>query len=211
MYTPKHFEEKDKSRLVKFMKDYNFAELVTSVKGTLWATHLPFVVVPEGNEIILHAHMAKANPQWKSFEDLEALVIFSEPHSYISQELYDTKISVPTWNYADVHAYGVPEIRNSLEERIATLELSFEHFDLSFKDQWKSLPKDYKNKLLRGIVAFRIKVTRLEGKFKLSQNRSEKEREKIINKLSQSSMKTRSNIALLMKEREHSKNAKNKR
>jgi len=202
MYTPKHFEEKDRAKLIEFMKEYNFAALVNSAKKRYWATHLPFLVEESGGEIILKAHMAKANPQWANFKpDEDVLVIFQEPHAYISPKLYENPVSVPTWNYIAVHAYGVPEILPGVEERIALLEESFEAFESSFRQQWDVLPVDYKSELLEGIVAFRIKITNIEGKFKLSQNRTEKEREKVIAELAQKEDKTQSDIAGFMKKR----------
>jgi len=202
MYTPKHFEEKDRAKLVEFMKEYNFATMVNSAKKRYWATHLPFLVEESGGEIILKAHMAKANPQWANFKpDEDVLVIFQEPHAYISPKLYENPVSVPTWNYIAVHAYGVPEILPGVEERIALLEESFEAFESSFRQQWDVLPADYKSELLEGIVAFRIKITNIEGKFKLSQNRTEKEREKVIDELAQKEDKTQSDIAGFMKKR----------
>lgn len=202
MYTPKHFEEKDRSKLVEFMKEYNFAAIVNSAKKRYWATHLPFLVEETGGEIILKAHMAKANPQWANFRpDEEVLVIFQEPHAYISPKLYDNPVSVPTWNYIAVHAYGVPEILPGIEERIALLEDSFKVFDSSFKEQWDVLPADYKTELLEGIVAFRIKITNIEGKFKLSQNRTEGDRTRIIDALSSKNEKTKQDIASYMEKR----------
>ena len=200
MYTPKHFEEKDRTKLVGFMKEYNFAALVNSAKKRYWATHLPFLIVESGEDIIIKSHMAKANPQWASFkDDEEVLVIFQEPHSYITPKLYENKISVPTWNYIAVHAYGIPLILPSVEEKVMLLEDTFKEFDSSFKQQWDTLPEDYKNDLLDGIVAFEIKVTGIEGKFKLSQNRTEGERERIISKLESEDDKIKSDIAKYMK------------
>lgn len=202
MYTPKHFEEKDRAKLVEFMKEYNFAAIVNSAKKRYWATHLPFLVEETGGEIILKAHMAKANPQWANFKPYEeVLVIFQEPHAYISPKLYDNPVSVPTWNYIAVHAYGVPEILPGTEEKIALLEESFQVFEASFKMQWDVLPADYKSELLDGIVAFRIKITNIEGKFKLSQNRTSKEREKVMAELAQKEDKTKTDIADYMKKR----------
>ncbi len=202
MYTPKHFEEKDRSKLVEFMKEYNFAAMVSSAKKRYWATHLPFLVEETGGEIILKAHMAKANPQWANFRpDEDVLVIFQEPHAYISPKLYDNPVSVPTWNYIAVHAYGVPEILPGIEERIALLEDSFKAFDSSLKEQWDVLPADYKTELLEGIVAFRIKITNIEGKFKLSQNRTEGDRTRIIDALSSKNEKTKQDIASYMEKR----------
>ncbi len=202
MYTPKHFEEKDRIKLVEFMKEYNFAAIVNTTKKRYWATHLPFLVEESGGEIILKAHMAKANPQWANFkQDEEVLVIFQEPHAYISPKLYDNPVSVPTWNYIAVHAYGVPEILPGIEERIAILEKSFEAFDSTYKQQWDVLPADYKTDLLNGIVAFRIKITNIEGKFKLSQNRTEGDRERVIASLAHKEDKAKRDIADFMKKR----------
>lgn len=203
MYIPKHFEEKDRAKLVEFMKEYNFATLVNSAKKRYWATHLPFLIEESGGGIYLKAHMAKANPQWANFKpDEEVLVIFQEPHAYISPKLYEEQVSVPTWNYIAVHAYGVPQIMPSIEERISLLEDSFKVFESSFKDQWNTLPEDYKNELLDGIVAFSIKVTNIEGKFKLSQNRTEGDRGRIIQNLEGKSDKVKQDIAVFMKTRE---------
>jgi len=200
MYVPKHFEEKDKSVLIKFMREFNFAAIVNYSKNKPWATHLPFIILEEGDEIILKAHMAKANPQWKNMQEQEdVLVIFQEPHAYISPSHYENKVSVPTWNYIAVHAYGIPHLYSTTEEKIALLELSFEHFDSSYKEQWKTLPDDYRSELLEGIVGFEIKVTDIDGKFKLSQNRTENDRHRIIQTLENSADKTKIDIAEYMK------------
>ena len=202
MYTPKHFEENERAKLVEFMKQYNFASLVNTAKKRYWATHLPFLVEKNDGEIILRAHMAKANPQWANFKaDEEVLVIFQEPHAYISPKLYDNPVSVPTWNYIAVHAYGVPQIHHSIEDRIAVLEDSFKVFEPQYQKQWESLPEDYKNGLLDGIVAFSIKIKEIEGKFKLSQNRTEGDRERIIEELGLKKDKVKLDIASFMKAR----------
>ncbi|HMQ79678.1 MAG TPA: FMN-binding negative transcriptional regulator [Ignavibacteria bacterium] len=202
MYTPKHFEEKDRAKLVEFMKEYNFAAIVNSQKKRYWATHLPFLVEESGGEIILKAHMAKANPQRANFKpDEDVLVIFQEPHAYISPKLYEDPVSVPTWNYIAVHAYGVPEILPGIEEKIVLLEESFKAFESSYKQQWDVLPADYKSELLDGIAVFKIKITSIEGKFKLSQNRTESDRKRIIADLLQKEDRSQRNIADFMKKR----------
>jgi transcriptional regulator len=201
LYIPKHFEENDPKRLAAFMREHNFAILVNYTKKKPWASHLPFIIETEGENIVLKAHMAKANPQWASFKrGDEVLVIFSEPHSYISPSLYDTPVSVPTWNYAAVHAYGIPKVFETVEERIALMELSFQHFEAAYKQRWDALPRDYRDDLLEGIVAFEIPVSRLEGKFKLSQNRTDPERQRIIEMLEQNDNNPGNGIAGLMKE-----------
>lgn len=202
MYTPKHFEEKERAKLFEFMKQYNFASLVNTAKKRYWATHLPFLVEENDGEIILKAHMAKANPQWANFKaDEDVLVIFQEPHAYISPKLYDNPVSVPTWNYIAVHAYGVPQIHHSIEERIAVLEDSFKVFEPQYQKQWESLPEDYKNGLLDGIVAFSINIKEIEGKFKLSQNRTEGDRARIIEELGSKKDNVKRDISSFMKSR----------
>lgn len=206
MYIPKHFEEKDRAKLTAFMREYNFAAIVNTAKKKYWATHIPFLVneTPEGG-ILLKAHMAKSNPQWVSFTgNEEVLIIFQEPHAYISPSLYESKVSVPTWNYIAVHAYGVPKILPSIEERIKLLEETFEVFEPKFREQWVTLPDDYRNELLDGIVAFEIIVTNIEGKFKLSQNRTEGDRERIIENLGEKKDKVKADIAEFMKKEKKS-------
>ncbi len=202
MYIPKHFEEKDIKKLIEFMKEFNFAVLISAHDSKPSATHLPFIIEEAGEEIILKSHMAKANPQWQSFKgNDEVLVIFSEPHAYISPSLYDHERNVPTWNYVAVHAYGVPEIITAEAEIISVLESMFDEFEKAYKTQWDNLEADYKNKLLKGITAFKIKVKKLEGKFKLSQNKTDEERERIINSLESSEDNIKTILADYMKKK----------
>lgn len=199
MYTPKHFKNKNRAELIEFMREFNFAAIINKTKNKYWATHIPFLVDEVDGEIVLRAHMAKANPQWVNFNsDEQVLVIFSQPHAYISPGLYETTESVPTWNYIAIHAYGIPEILPETVEKIRILEDSFAEFEPNYKKQWDELSDDYKNELLKGITAFKIKVTDIEGKYKLSQNRSEKERINIIDHLKGSKNKSVSDISLYM-------------
>src|SRR2546430_2686417 len=103
MYTPAHFEIQDRAELIAFMRSYNFATLVTASDGNLNATHAPLVVRESGDEITLVGHLSKVGLP-TCFSDV--LVIFMGPHAYVSPSLYESKLSVPTWNYTAVHAYG---------------------------------------------------------------------------------------------------------
>jgi transcriptional regulator len=200
MFIPKHFKEEDISKLVSFMKEYNFAVIINIKDDKPIATHLPFVIEAENNEVKLISHMAKANEQWNYFDGKsEVLVIFSEPHSYISPKLYEHKQNVPTWNYIAVHAYGVPQIYNHTEETISVLLKQINAFEPSYKSQWDELNNDYREKLLKGIVAFEINVSKLEGKYKLSQNKTETERLNIISHLENVDDKQKTDIAKHMK------------
>lgn len=200
MFIPIHFSEQDRKKIISFMKEYNFAVIINIKNNLPIATHLPFVIEERGEELIIKTHMAKANEQWSYFNNsTEVLVIFNEPHSYISPSLYEHKQNVPTWNYIAIHAYGIPHIYPKGSETINLLESQFEDFEPAYKTQWNELNKDYKNKLLEGIVAFEIKVTKLEAKFKLSQNKSDLERKNIINTLASADDKTGKDLAKHMK------------
>ena len=113
MYIPKHFEQNDRTSTIAFMQNFNFALLV-SVKDTIpVATHLPFVIEERDHDIVLISHMSKANDQWRTAKDKEVLVVFSEPHAYISPSHYEKQQNVPTWNYAVAHLHGKMELVES--------------------------------------------------------------------------------------------------
>jgi transcriptional regulator len=189
MYIPKHFREEDLDTLYDLMRTYSFATLITQHEGIPFATHLPFILdTKRGPYGTLLAHMARPNPQWRDFTgEQEALVIFQGPHAYISPSWYEVEQSVPTWNYATAHAYGIPNIIEDGEELYQLLKVLIEKHESQFENPWPfHLPDDYLQKMMRGIVAFEIEITRLEGKFKMSQNRSESEREHVIAALNES-------------------------
>jgi transcriptional regulator len=126
----------------------------------------------------------------------EALIVFHGPHAYISPAHYESKQSVPTWNYIAVHAYGVPRIVDAKE---AMLDAMIAQYEPAHLQQWHEQSEKYKAGMLAGIVAFEIDVTRLEGKFKLSQNRPEADRRRVMDTLSQSNNSTIHGIAAHMR------------
>jgi len=175
MYIPSSFRVEDANKIAAFMRHHSFATLVTDDGGAPFASHLPMLFRPEsGSHGTLISHMARANPQWRHFDSgREALVVFHGPHSYISPSWYQTEPAVPTWNYAVVHAYGVPKAFSDHERVVSLLRETVSAYESPFERPWPgSLPDDYRNKLIQNIVAFEIPVTRIEGKFKLGQNRS---------------------------------------
>jgi transcriptional regulator len=183
MYLPKHFEVTDRAVLFDLMQKFSFATLVSIHEGVPFATHIPFTMKPEHNQ--LASHIARANPQWTSFhENKEVLVIFQGDHSFISPAWYDKHPSVPTWNYMTVHAYGKLRI---VEDSKAVKKLLHD-LVLQYEKEWDmlQLPENYMQGMMKGIVAFEIELTKLEGKFKLSQNRSGVDQENVIEALSQS-------------------------
>jgi len=186
MYIPNLNLMTDKTELVAFMQRFSFATIITAKDNYPVATHLPFVVTLRDDNIILAAHFAKANEQWQDIQNNTVLVIFSEPHAYISPKNYDKELNVPTWNYIAVHAYGQATLVTEQNQVLEILKNSIEYYDHSYKQQWDNLPEDYKLGMIKGIVAFAMVVTDIQGKKKLSQNKTINEQKKIINTLSDS-------------------------
>jgi transcriptional regulator len=198
MYTPKHFQLNNEQEAIGFMQRYSFATIVTATNNVPFATHIPFLVEQREGRIILASHFAKANPQAAEIIGKDVLVIFTEPHAYISPKHYEKETNVPTWNYIAVHAYGKPSILPEGEETADLLARMISNYETDYLAQWNGLPDEYKQRMMKGIVAFEIMVDDLQGKQKLSQNRSEVEKENIINALSKSSDTTEAEIGKYM-------------
>src|SRR4051812_48564882 len=129
MYIPSFNSFTDKKEIITFMQRYSFASIVTVVDGMPVATHLPFLVKEENDKLILQSHFAKANPQAKSITDAVSLVIFTEPHAYISPSNYEKETNVPTWNYIAVHAYGKATLLESVEQKAELLKHTINTFE----------------------------------------------------------------------------------
>ncbi len=198
MYIPKYFEQNEVEKSIAFMRAYNFSIIVSSEDGIPVATHLPFVIEDRNKELVLISHMSKANSHWKTFSAKDVLVIFSEPHAYISPTLYEKQQNVPTWNYVSVHAYGKIKILESDGEKLVVLNKQMQLFEASYIEQFNTLDQKYINGLLKGIVAFEIVVTDLQSKAKLSQNKTTKERENIKEHLLESDDDIKKNIGKMM-------------
>ncbi len=176
MYIPAAFRESRLEVLHALIREHSFATLVSHVDGQLFATHLPLLLDPaRGPNGTLRGHMARANPHWRSFErGDEALVIFQGPHAYISPNWYVAEQAVPTWNYSVVHAYGTPVLVEDAGGIRALLDDTVATFEAPFAEQWSTARAgdEYISHMAQAIVAFEVGITRLEGKRKLSQNRS---------------------------------------
>jgi transcriptional regulator len=186
MYSPAYNQIENRAELLEFMRANSFAVVVTGTGGTLHASHLPVTVHDHGKDILIDSHMAKNNAQWKEFFDDEALVIFAGPHAYVSPRWYEETERVPTWNYAAVHAYGVPKIIEDKERKHASQRRLIEAMDPQWLPKFDALRPQYVEQMLAGIVNFQITVTRLETRWKLSQNRSRREMELIAAQLDKS-------------------------
>ena len=190
MYSPPYNHLDDKSALLAFLRANNFPTLVTGSGGVLHASHLPVTVRENGSQIVIDMHMAKNNPQWKEFREdemsAEVMVIFTGPHAYISPRWYEDEERVPTWNYAAVHAHGVAGIISDKKAKYESQRRLIESLDPQWLPKFDALRQEYVGRMLEGIVNFEIGVTRLETRWKLSQNRGRREMELIAAQLEKS-------------------------
>jgi transcriptional regulator len=200
MYIPKSNLVTDTEEIVAFMRQFSFATIITAKNNYPTATHLPFIISTRSDKIILTSHFARANEHWKEIEDSANLVIFTEPHAYISPRHYDNPVSVPTWNYISIHAYGQGRLITDAEQTSAILEKTIMTYEQEYKQQWDNLPLDYKRKMQKGIVGFEIEVNNLQAKKKLSQNKSQAEQQRIVNSLAESGDELERQIADFMNE-----------
>jgi transcriptional regulator len=137
--------------------------------------------------LVLDMHMARANPQWREFfEDEEVMVVFSGPHAYVSPRWYEERERVPTWNYAAVHAYGVPRVIEDRQLKYRSQRKLVATLDPQWLAMFESLQQEYVDNMLDGIVNFEIAVTRVQTRWKLSQNRGRREQELIAAELEKS-------------------------
>jgi transcriptional regulator len=184
MYSPKFNQVSDGAVLMEAMRAYSFAILFGPLHGNdaesgPIATHLPLVVKNEGEHGLLQGHFAAANRHWKALAGRETLVVFAGPHSYVSPTLYVEELSVPTWNYIAIHVYGTLELVEDEAGKLALLKDLIEQHEPAYFERWMAMPNGYRRTMLAGIVGFRIPISRIEGKFKLSQNRSAEERRNV--------------------------------
>ncbi len=183
MYTPAHFREDELAAQHEIIRAARLCNLVSQTGDGLIATPLPMLLDPAEEPLgTLYGHFARANPHWKQLSDGEALAIFMGPDAYVSPAWYATKAEtgkvVPTWNYVAVHAYGPVEIFDDAERlRDVVSRLSDLH-EAPRAAPWAvaDAPADYISGMLKGIVGLRLPIARLEGKRKLSQNRTDADR-----------------------------------
>ncbi|WP_088894028.1 FMN-binding negative transcriptional regulator [Leptolyngbya ohadii] len=182
MYRPAAFQEDSTEKLVSFMRANSFATLVSIVEGIPFASHIPLVVVQEDDRVKLIGHLAKQNPQAQVLSTGESLAIFTGAHAYISPKLYEKHENVPTWNYIAVHAYGVAQpitLKDSPDSMNEMIDGMIDAYEADYRSQWHSLSNGYREGMMNGIVGFEMTVMRLEGKYKLSQNRNQAEQQNV--------------------------------
>ena len=205
VYRPPAFTEKRPEVLLEHIERYDFGLLVSQGSAGLVASHIPFLIERDGEQLHLQGHLARPNPQ---VSDLarggEVLTIFHGPHAYISPNWYATGPSVPTWNYVDVHAYGTVQlVEDDKWLRRFLVRLSERH-EACNPVAWRmqDLPEAYVGTMLKGIIGFEIAVTRLEGKYKLSQNRPAADRPGVIAALESQTDPESHAVGRLMRDRE---------
>jgi len=207
MHIPKYYREEDSEIILTFLKQNNFPALITFDGERPIATHAPVEVVEDENGITIYGHMSRANPQWKSFDGQEILLIFQGAHTYISPRWYN-HINVPTWNYKIVHVYGkVREIQG--DELFSLLSRVVQNHESNTSYRIEELPQDFVQKEMKGIFGFAVDVTRIDAGYKLSQNRNDEDHKNIVHELKNRDDEYSKEIAKSMQEqRERSKTAK---
>jgi transcriptional regulator len=200
MYIPTAFRETDTETLFDLIEQYSFGLLVSEHDATPFATHLPLLLdrtfAPHG---CLIGHMARANPQWQQAEGKTVMAVFSGPHAYISPTWYESGNVVPTWNYVAVHAYGTFRAIHEVDALLEIVGQYAEFFEAAMATPWNfDATSEYARNMVRGIVGFRIEISRPEGKWKLNQNQPRDRREKVVRALLASDDELSQAIAALM-------------
>jgi len=206
MYIPEHFRVHDNAEAIAFMQANPFAILISSALSSSndegpFATHLPVFVRAMEEHLVIRGHVAKANSHWRYLEqNPQCLTIFHGPHAYVSASNYVARENVPTWNYGAVHVYGNARTFASPDDLQGVLHELIGTFEPAYAEQWASLRETYRDRMLSHIVGIEIAVTRIEAKFKLSQNRTKEEQANVIASLAKSEDTEVSGVSRLMRE-----------
>jgi transcriptional regulator len=202
MYTPASFEISDRTLLYAAVERYSFALLVSASDGEPQASHLPLLLDRDrGTHGTLLGHMARANPHWQVAAGQNVLAVFAGPHAYVSPRWYAADRVVPTWNYIAVHAYGRLELIDDLEQTVALLKRTVDHYEASLPEPWPlDAPAEFLAGLARQVVAFQIPIGRLEGKWKLNQNHAPDRRQRVAAALERQGGEDALELARLMRQ-----------
>jgi transcriptional regulator len=200
MYIPASFAQTDPQKLFELIESHSFGVLVSAADG-MSATHLPLLLrrdpAPHGR---LVGHMARANPQWRAIDGREVLCIFSGPHAYVSPTWYETENTVPTWNYVAVHVYGTCRVIDDAETTAQIVGDYVTTYEQSMPSPWQlETGTPYFEKLVKAIVGFEIEISRIEGKWKLSQNQPMEIRQKAAARLAEREDAESREVARLMR------------
>jgi len=185
MYIPAAFQQTDRKLLCDFIERHSFGLLVSQIEGEPFISHLPFLLDrswgPHGR---LTGHLALANPQWRQADGQQVLAVFTGPHAYISPTWYEAEHTVPTWNYVAVHVYGTLRVVQDEEALAAILQEFVAFYEAPLPRPWPFDPSTaFSRKLIQAVAGFHIEISRLEGKFKLNQNRPPAQRARVVQQL----------------------------
>ena len=181
LYQPPHFAVAESATLLALMRAHPLATLVSVAGGEPAFTHLPLEVEESAHGLRLLGHVARANPHWSQWDEgASAIAIFRGPDGYVSPRWYATREAVPTWNYIVVHASGRIGITHDSEAKEHILKALIDRHDAAYRVQWDELGEEFREKMKRGIVGVTLDIERLEGKFKLSQNRPAPDRRRVL-------------------------------
>ena len=197
MYIPHHFEMKFEEDSFNVIDQYSFAVLFSQHDGVPYATHLPLIL--DETRTYLYGHFSRQNRQWQDIEDQYVMAVFQGPHSYISPSWYETKDAVPTWNYVAVHVYGHVEITNPAETLQFLHKMVLKYEETDSKYQLNQVDSTFLENMATGITGFKIRIDKIEGKAKLSQNHPMIRQDLVIQHLEKSPNENDQNMARLMR------------
>jgi len=199
MFIPKNFKNENLEEVSAFIKNNSFGILLSTTNNKIWGTHIPLELEQDLNgQEVIYGHVAKANIQWKDFEQNEdVLMIFNGPHAYVSSSWYSHE-NVPTWNYIAVHVYGKIKIIDE-EELLYSITKLVDKYEAHQKSP-VSVDKfsDKTMRQMKGIVGFKVLITEIQAAYKLSQNKNEEDYSEVINHLKNSDNYSTREIAEIM-------------
>lgn len=187
MYIPKHFEIEDREEISRFIESNSFGQLISLQDGSLVSTHLPFLFDADNHKLL--AHLARGNPQWQQIDGQNILVTLQGEHAYVSPSWYEST-GVPTWNYQSVHIEGVAQRFDDPEKLKFLVDKLTELNEAAYDSPWTP---DYAVSMLRGIVGIEIDITSIQCKFKISQNRSDRDQANVRDELEKAGYRSLSN------------------
>jgi len=177
MYIPRHFEVTDNEEIFAFIDSNAFGQLISSCQGGLFSTHIPFLVSEDRTRLL--GHLARQNPQHLDIEKQEVLVTLEGPHDYISPSWYQSP-GVPTWNYQALHIYGACNVFNDSEQVKKIVDSLTRRYESAFQEPWQP---QYKASMLSAIVGIEIVISKIQCKYKLSQNRPAQDQKQVVKQL----------------------------
>ena len=203
MYSPSQFKIEDDETIRSFVRSNSFGIVFSQGSdGAFHDTHAPLLIADDLTK--LTGHLARANPQWRSWEQIPNVrVVFHGPHAYISPTYYTSEFNVPTWNYTAVSVSGKIRIISERTRQLEIMHNLIRFYEASQESPWQLDESDERYlKLFDAVVFFEIEVTRLEAKFKLNQNKSEEDRDQVIQRLLATGSAMDADVARLMEEHE---------